>query len=69
MAPLSARQEAVLAFIRLSAAQKGYPPTVREIADQFGIRSPNGVACHLTALIAKGRIAKDVNVARGLRVL
>jgi repressor LexA len=63
------RQREIYDFIRQSAAEWGYPPTVREIGEEFGIRSPNGVLCHLKALEKKGWIERDENVARGIRML
>ena len=39
-----------VSFILDALEEGGYPPTIREIADRFGIRSPNGVRGHLTAL-------------------
>jgi SOS-response transcriptional repressor LexA len=54
--PLSERQAAVLYFLQSYAKQNGYPPTVREIGQHFGIASPNGVVCHLQALERKGYI-------------
>ena len=53
---LTDRQEAVYKFIREKIRGRGYGPTVREIAAEFGIRSPNGVVCHLRALVKKGFI-------------
>ena len=50
MAPtdqLTARQREVFDMIYEQIINRGYGPTVREIADQFGIASPNGVVCHL----------------------
>lgn len=49
-APPTARQLDVLRFI---AAQR-LPPTVREIGDELGIASPNGVQDLLRALMRKG---------------
>jgi repressor LexA len=66
---LTARQKEVLDFIVERVTVKGYPPTIREIARHFGITSPNGVYCHLNALQKKGRIERDLNVSRGIRVL
>lgn len=43
-------------------------PTVREIGDEFGIASPNGVICHLTALERKGWITVGQMQARSIRV-
>jgi len=34
------------------------PPTIRVIADEMGISSPNGVLCHLRALEKKGYLRK-----------
>ncbi len=52
--PLTERQEAILRFIARQAEKQGYPPTIREIGEQFGIRSTNGVNDHLKALERKG---------------
>lgn len=49
-ADLTARQREILAFFR----GREYPPSIREIGENFGITSPNGVVCHLKALIKKG---------------
>jgi repressor LexA len=65
--PLTPRQAEVLEFIRANMAY--YSPTVRQIAQQFNIRSPNGVVCHLKALEKKGLITIRRNVARGIEVI
>jgi SOS-response transcriptional repressor LexA len=54
--PLTARQSEVLRAIVGHYADKGHPPTVRELCAVFGIRSPNGIVCHLRGLHKKGRI-------------
>lgn len=59
---LTVRQREILAFIQ----SKPYPPTVREIGAAFGIRSPNGVTCHLLALERKGAIIRERGKARGI---
>ena len=48
--PLTERQREVLEFIRKTVVAKGYPPSIREIGQQFGIRSTNGVRGILQAL-------------------
>ena len=53
-ARLTERQSEVYEMIRSLIVKRGYGPTVREIGDQFGIKSPNGVMCHLRALERKG---------------
>lgn len=64
--PLTDKQREVLAWI--VANQAMYSPTVREIARQFAIKSPNGVTCHLEALERKGYIRRN-HAARGIEVL
>ena len=63
---LTERQKDVYKFIREKIRNRGYGPTVREIAAQFGIRSPNGVVCHLKALEKKGLIAREPNMSRAI---
>jgi repressor LexA len=54
--PMTAKQEAIYHFIRKHIETKGFPPAIRDICDEFGISSPNGVMCHLKALQKKGYI-------------
>lgn len=68
MDELTEKQERVLAFIRDEAKQSGTTPTIREIADFMGIRSPNGVVGHLVALERKGFITRGENKSRSIRV-
>ena len=67
MQPLTDRQEAILEFIRRSIKDRGYPPTLREIGAQMGIRSTNGVSDHLRALERKGYISREDMKSRALR--
>lgn len=64
--PLSERQSAVLVFLQGFTDRNGYPPTIREIAEHFGIGSPNGVIGHLLALERKGYIQRDRHRSRGI---
>ncbi len=66
MSELTQRQAAVLDFIRGFHLDRGYAPTLREIGDQFGIRSTNGVRDHLTALARKGHLRLHAGVSRGV---
>lgn len=66
---LSARQRAVLAYLIAFLAEKGYPPTNKEVADNFGWRSINSAVNHLHGLQRKGWIDITPNVARGLRII
>ena len=55
-AALTPKQLAIYNFIRKTIEMKGFPPAIRDICDEFGISSPNGVMCHLKALQKKGYI-------------
>lgn len=67
MQGLTARQEQVLAYIRESIIERGYPPTLREIGAHMGIRSTNGVNDHLRALERKGYLSREDMKSRALR--
>ena len=60
--PMQAR---VLAFVRLFVAERGFPPTVREIGAAVGLKSPSSVAHHLRSLERQGLIRR----AGGARAL
>ena len=65
---LTTRQRNILTFLQQRVVQNGVPPTVREIGARFGIKSPNGVMCHLKALEKKGVINRDQHLSRGIRL-
>ncbi|WP_164102676.1 transcriptional repressor LexA [Candidatus Laterigemmans baculatus] len=67
-ATLTDRQQAVYDLIRELIVRRGYGPTVREIGEHFGIRSPNGVMCHLKALERKGLIRRSPNKSRAIEL-
>ena len=67
--PLTARQREALEFIRRCVRKRGYGPTVREIGDQMGINSPNGVVGHLVALERKGFIHREANLSRSIMLV
>ena len=64
---LTDRQRMVLEFICGSIAERGYPPTLREIGNKLGIRSTNGVNDHLRALERKGYLTREDMKSRTLR--
>ncbi len=64
---LTRRQAAILQYIVETIRDEGYPPTIAEIGEQFGIASTNGVNDHLLALEKKGYIERS-SKARGIRV-
>lgn len=65
-AKLTERQQEVLDFIQAKIERNGYPPTIREIGAELGIRSTNGVNDHLKALERKGYINRDGAKSRTL---
>ena len=65
---MTPKQEAIYKFIRSRILSGDPAPTVREIADEFGIRSPNGVMCHLKAIEKKGHIVRDEHLSRSIRL-
>lgn len=65
---LTKRQQAIYDFIREKILNRGYGPTVREIGEAFGIKSPNGVMCHLKALERKGLISREGRRSRAIQL-
>jgi len=65
---LTDRQNAILSFIVDRIAEDHRPPTVREIAEDFGIRSPKAVSDHLAALEKKGYIRRGRGLSRGIEL-
>lgn len=65
---LTGRQELILQFIEQYTATHHYPPTLREIADHYGLASLNGVKKHLSALAKKGHVVRKAGARRTLQV-
>jgi len=65
--PLTDRQQEIYDYICRRIAS-GLPPTVREIGEEFAIRSPNGVMCHIKALEKKGWIVRGRSLSRWIRL-
>jgi len=61
------RQLEVYEFIRQEISA-GCPPTVREICEHIGVRSPHGVTCHLNALERFGFIERPNSLSRNIRL-
>lgn len=49
-------QEAILAFMVRHQSEKNRPPSLREIAEEFGFASSNGARTHVLALVRKGYV-------------
>lgn len=68
MEDLTPRQEEVLHFILEAIERRGYPPSIREICEEFEFASTRGALRHLEALEKKGFISRDSG-ARAIQVL
>ncbi len=65
---LTPRQRKVLEVIRASVAERGYPPSIREIGDAVGLTSTSSVAHQLRTLERKGFLRRDANRPRAVDV-
>lgn len=65
---ISKRQQQIYDFIRSYQLEKGYPPSVREMAAAVGLSSPSTVHAHLNALEERGLIKRDATKPRALEV-
>ncbi len=66
---ISAKQEAILEFIKSEILSKGYPPAVREICAAVGLKSPATVHAHLNTLEANGYIRRDPTKNRAIEII
>ena len=65
---ITKRQQQIYDFIRTFQKEKGYPPSVREMAAAVGLSSPSTVHAHLSALEDLGLIKRDATKPRALEV-
>ncbi|WP_249869666.1 transcriptional repressor LexA [Oceanobacillus saliphilus] len=69
MTKLSKRQQMILDFIKSEVKQKGYPPSVREIAVAVGLASSSTVHGHLERIESKGFIRRDPTKPRAIEII
>ncbi len=70
MAPvIYKRQRDLLEFVSQFMQKNGYAPTLAEICDGMGLRSPATVHEHISNLIGKGVLKKSDGVRRGIEVV
>jgi repressor LexA len=62
------RQRAILDYLREFVDEHGYPPTVREIGEAVGLRSPSTVHAHLAQLERAGLLRRDPTKPRALEL-
>ncbi|HNV04654.1 MAG TPA: transcriptional repressor LexA [Petrotogaceae bacterium] len=67
MKTLTKRQEQILEFIKSYVSKNGYPPTIRDINQNFSMKSPRAAHKHLLVLEKKGYIERN-GVSRGIKL-
>jgi repressor LexA len=66
---LTSTQQRVFDFLKDFFQDKGFPPTLREIASHFGLRGPKGPQKTLNILERKGYIRKVPGGSRAIEIL
>jgi len=66
---LSSKKQRILDFIRQFLADRGYPPTIRDIVKGCGISSTSVVDYNLKILARKGYIRRHREISRGIELL
>jgi repressor LexA len=66
---LTDRQRQTLMFIAETVAERGYPPSVREICEELGLASSSTAHSHMQALQRKGYLKIDPTRPRAIEVL
>ena len=66
---LTQTQEKALNFLREFLVERGFPPTLREIASHFGLKGPKGPQKTLHILERKGYIRKTPGGSRAIEIL
>ena len=61
------RQRRILEVIHEFTAERGYPPSVREIGERVGLSSSSTIHSHLKTLERRGLISRDPTKPRALR--
>ncbi|MDQ2676851.1 MAG: transcriptional repressor LexA [Actinomycetota bacterium] len=62
------RKQKIIECIARTVAERGYPPSVREIADAVGLASTSAVHHHLTSLERDGLLERGSHSSRALRL-
>ena len=63
------RKQEIVDFIRKSLAERGYPPSLREIGEAVGLSSPSSVKFQLDSLERAGVIRRDPRRPRAMEVV
>lgn len=69
MAKLTKMQQQIYEYIARMIREQGYPPSVREIGDAVGLKSPSTVHFHLKHLEELGVIGKSAGKGRAITLI
>ncbi len=64
----AARKQRIIEYIATTTRQRGYPPSVREIAQAVDLASTSAVHHHLQALESEGMLERGASASRALRL-
>ena len=65
---LSERQQQILDYIAETVEMRGYPPSVREIGEAVGLKSPSSVHAQLATLHRTGYLRRDPSRPRAIDI-
>ena len=69
MKKISKKQQEIFDYIKAFIDENATPPSVREIGEAVGLKSPSTVQYHINALVEAGYIERgDANMKRTLRI-
>ncbi len=63
------KQKKIIDFVNRHLAEKGYPPSVREICQAVGFKSTSTVHAYIKKLEDDGQITKDATKPRALKIV
>lgn len=66
---ITAKQQEILDYIKVTILKKGYPPAVREICEAVHLKSTSSVHSHLETLERNGYIRRDPTKPRTIEIL
>ena len=61
-------RDKIMQFIKTHVKENGYPPSVREIANEVGLKSPASVQSYLKSLVQEGRLNKEGTKSRSIKI-
>jgi repressor LexA len=65
---LNQKAREIFLYIVRCGRERGFPPTLREIGEEFGITSTNGVRYYLGVLEREGYVKRSGRISRGMEV-